>query len=149
MIDQQTLLIIGSTVLAALGGKEVISLIVRQVSTTWIKQRVARSDAQLRVETGRQMADLTTAEKLIEQLRCQNEEMSKWLMDVSAGDLRKTTDKVESMDLRIADIFTQLDALGRQHQGIFDVCERMEAIIGDRHQYLVRQRVTDDQNFSV
>lgn len=148
MIDQQTLLIIGSTVLAALGGKEVISLIVRQVSTTWIKQRVARSDAQLRVETGRQMADLTTAEKLIEQLRCQNEGMSKWLMDVSAGDLRKTADKIESIDLRVADIFTQLDALSRQHQSIFDVCERMEAIIGDRNQYLVRQRVTDDQTLA-
>lgn len=148
MIDQQTLIIIGSTVLAALGGKEVIALIVRQASSSWFTQREARSNAQLRVDTGRQMADLTTAEKLIEQLRCQNEEMSKWLMAVSAGDLRKTADKAESMDLRIADIFTQLDALSRQHQSIFDVCERMEAIIGDRHQYLVRQRVTDDQTLT-
>jgi archaellum component FlaC len=146
-VDQQTLLVIGSAVLAALGGKEVIAFIVRQVSTTWLKQRSDRADAMLKVETGRQMSDLTTAEKLIEQLRNQNENMSKWLMDMAAGNLQKTADKTESIDLRVADIFTQLDALSRQHQGIFESVERISAILEDRQQYLVAHMENRQQYF--
>lgn len=119
-----------AAIIATLGGKEMITFVLRRL--------VVQREARLQAESGRATAavqhELGTSAALIEQLRKQNELTAQWLMNTASGDLRQTVDRLGDVQQRLGELFSAFDMITRQLTGITDELLEMKGFLyGQRY----------------
>lgn len=112
----QTIGTILAAALAAIGGKELIHFIIKKYMTSKEQHAIARQEAASQLQSH----ELKTAGSLIEQLQKQNERTTEWMMNNASSDLRSIANTVSNVEGRIAEIYTYVDVVSRQLQGLTD-----------------------------
>lgn len=128
--DAMTIVQMLGAAFLALGGKELISMLVKR----HVEVKRLREQQQQQHESQQFRHDIDTSSTLIQQLRQQNEGMSTWFMEFAGNELRTASSEIAATKQRVHEVYIQLDVLQRELQGLTqEVIEFRHAITSDVH----------------